>query len=115
MIAGRNRGYVSAHGLAETYSVLTRTPFTPPLYPSEAWTILERSILPYFTVVPLDADEYQEVLREAAVRGWAGGRVYDLLHLKCAQKERCDRIYTFNVRHFREMAPASLRDKICSP
>ena len=34
-----------------------------------------------------------------------GARVYDALHLQCAKKAGCDRIYTFNVRHFRQLAP----------
>ncbi len=31
MVRGRHHGYVSSHGLAEVYAVLTRTPFTPPV------------------------------------------------------------------------------------
>jgi predicted nucleic acid-binding protein len=34
LITGKHQGYVSAHGLTEVYSVLTRTPFNPPFYPS---------------------------------------------------------------------------------
>jgi hypothetical protein len=37
--------HISSHGLAEFYAVLTRTPFTPPIYPSEAWQLLTENIL----------------------------------------------------------------------
>ena len=35
----KHHGYIGADGLTEVYSVLTRTPFKPPLYPSEAWQV----------------------------------------------------------------------------
>ncbi len=111
----KHTGVISAHGLAEVYSVLTRTPFTPPVFPNEAWRLVEHNLLPLLSLATLRADEYRRALEECADRGWAGGRVYDLLHLKCAAKEKCDRIFTFNVRHFRELAPKELADRICSP
>ena len=113
--AGKHQGFISAHGMVEVYSVLTRTPFTPPLYPSEAWQLLEQSVLPHLNLVTLRAEEYRQVLKESAERGWTGGRVYDLLHLKCAAKQDCARIYTFNVRHFRELAPVGWAERVCSP
>jgi predicted nucleic acid-binding protein len=42
----RIEGHVSGHVLAEVYSVLTRTPFRPPIYPGLAWKVLEDGILP---------------------------------------------------------------------
>src|SRR5439155_9444578 len=53
--------------------------------PSEAWQIIEEMILPH--------------------NGWAGGRIHDAIHLRCAQKARCDRICPFNVKDFRALAP----------
>ena len=115
MVDGNHDAYASSHGLAEFYAVLTRTPFRPPVYPTEVWQILEESILPYFTLVTLTGKDYQNVLRESSIRGWTGGRIYDMLHLRCAQKERCERIYTLNVRHFRDLAPAGLAERVCVP
>ena len=43
---------ISAHSLTEIYSVLTRIPFKPPLYPSEAWQIIAAMILPHMEMVP---------------------------------------------------------------
>ena len=63
----------------------------------------------------LTSDEYQEVVRNCAINGWVGGRVHDSVHLRCALKAGCDRIYTFNVKDFRALAPAGLADKIAAP
>lgn len=105
---------VSAHGTAEFYAVLTRAPLTPPIYPSEAWRLLAENILPHFHVASLSAAQYTSVLRQAAEKGWSGGLVYDALHLAAATSSHCKRIYTFNLRHFLQLAP-QLQDKICSP
>jgi len=112
--SGRIEGFISSHALAEFYSVVTRAPFTPRVYPNQAWSLLEGNILPYFQVVALSAKEYQEIIRNCAQQGWSGGRVYDALHLRCAQKSSCARIYTLNVRHFQQLAP-EIADKITSP
>ena len=115
LLRDKHRGYVSAHGLAEIYAVLTRAPFVPPVYPSEAWQILEQNILPHFTLVELPSKDYVGLVKECAAQGWTGGRIYDLLQLACAQKASCERIYTFNLQHFRELAPPSLEEKIHAP
>src|SRR5271170_2958163 len=66
LVSRKHRGFISAHSLTEFYSVLTRTPFKPPLYPSEAWQIIEGMILPHLELVTLTAKEYQEVVRHSA-------------------------------------------------
>ncbi len=98
------QGHVSAHGLAEFFAVLTRAPFTPPIYPSEAWQLLAENILPNFKIIALNAKQYRNVLQQSAKEGWTGGPIYDALHLAAAQSVGCDRIYTFNLRHFRQLA-----------
>jgi len=107
-------GHISGHGLSEVYAVLTRTPFTPPIYPMEAWKLLSMNVLPYFQIVTLTPEMYWQAIQECADRGWIGGRIYDALHLCCAKKAACDRIYTFNVRHFQQLAP-DLADRIGAP
>ena len=107
-------GHISGHGLSEVYAVLTRTPFTPPIYPVEAWKLLSLNVLPYFQIVTLTPEMYRETIQECAERGWIGGRIYDALHLCCAKRAACDRIYTFNVRHFQQLAP-DLADRIGAP
>ena len=115
LLVQKHRGVISAHSLTEVYSVLTRTPFNPPLHPSEAWQIIEDMILPRMEMVALTAKEYREVVLRCAGSGWAGGRVHDAVHLRCAQKADCARMYTFNVRDFRALAPAGFVDRIAAP
>jgi predicted nucleic acid-binding protein len=115
LVARKHLGVISAHSLTEVYSVLTRTPFKPPLHPSEAWQIIEQMILPHMEQVTLTAKEYREVVLRCAASGWAGGKVHDSVHLRCAQKADCDRVYTFNVKDFRLLAPAGFADKISAP
>jgi len=112
---GSLQGCISAHGLAEFYSVLTRAPFSPRVHPAEAGRFLEDNILPHFELVTLSPDDYKQVLSTSAKAGLVGGVVFDALHLHCAQKAACDRIYTFNVKDFRALAPNELQDKITAP
>jgi predicted nucleic acid-binding protein len=109
VLAVRDRtieGCVSAHGLAEFYAVITRAPFSSPVFPLQAWQALSDNFLPAFEVVPLSTEDYKSAIHSCAQRGWAGGRIYDLLHIASASKAGCDRIFTFNVRHFQQLAPA---------
>ena len=112
---GTFEGCISTHGLAEFYSVLTRAPFTPRVHPAEAGRFLNDNILPYFELIALSAEDYKAVLRSCASAGLIGGVVFDALHVHSAQKAGCDRIYTFNVKDFRFLAPADLVDKITAP
>jgi len=112
---GAFEGCISTHGLAEFYSVLTRAPFTPRVHPTEAGRFLDDNVLPHFELVALSANDYKLVLRSCAVSGLVGGLVFDALHLHSAQKAGCDRLYTFNVKDFRLLAPSSMADKIAAP
>jgi len=112
--AHKLEGMISAHGMAEFYAVITRAPITPPVFASEAWRLLERNILPHFRVAALSVAQYTDVLRKASERGWTGGMVYDALHIAAATSTHCERIYTWNVRHFLQLAP-ELGEIICSP
>jgi predicted nucleic acid-binding protein len=64
--------------------------------------------------VALTPAMYRETIQECAEDGGIGGRIYDVLHLYCAKKAGCDRIYTFNIRHFRQLAPDWV-DRIAVP
>jgi predicted nucleic acid-binding protein len=115
LLSQGHAGSVGAHGLTEMYAVLTRTPFTPAIQPSEAWQTLEATILPHLEVIALSAPAYKQLVQHCATAGWIGGRVYDLIHLRCAQKADCDRLYTFNVKDFRALAPEDFRERVCAP
>ena len=115
MLRHGHRGYLSVHSLTEVYSVLTRTPFVPRISPGMARQMIEAQILPQMTLVSLDSDEYMDVVRRAAEAGWIGGRIHDAIHMQCAAKMKCDRIYTFNLHDFRAIAPKELAEKISVP
>jgi predicted nucleic acid-binding protein len=65
-------------------------------------------------VISLDSDEYLEAIDAMSRRGLSGAVVYDALILACARKARAERIYTWNLRHFRMVAP-DLAAKIVTP
>ncbi|MFY9660783.1 MAG: PIN domain-containing protein [Terriglobales bacterium] len=105
MTADDHQGFVSAHGLAETFATLTRLPITPMFHPTEAYRIVAETIVGRCEVVCLDQADYLATLQAAANSGLRGGIIYDALHVRCAEKARCDRIYTFNIPDFLRVAP----------
>ena len=111
---GRHVGVVSAHGLAETFSTLTRLPLSPMVHPTEAHRYITESVVRHCEVVDLQKKDYLAMLESAVRAGLRGGIVYDLLQLQCAEKARCDRIYTVNLTDFVRLAP-QFQDKIVCP
>ena len=97
---GKHKGFVSAHSLLETYSILTRLPRSPRISPLQAATLVDQNIASRFTVVALTAKEYRQLAQKRGRVSIMGGQAYDALHLECAAKSGADRIYTFNVHHF---------------
>jgi predicted nucleic acid-binding protein len=65
-------------------------------------------------VISLDGEEYLETIDAMSRRGLSGAVVYDALILACARKARAERIYTWNLRHFRMVAP-DLAAKMAAP
>jgi predicted nucleic acid-binding protein len=114
VLDGEDRGHVAAHGIAETYAVLTTLPIVPRIGPDEATKLLRENVLPNFRPVALTAREYERVVTSLAHDGIAGGPVYDAIQVECARKIAAERIYTFNVGHFRRVGPA-LADRITAP
>jgi len=104
---------VSTHTLAEVYNTLTSMPPVMRLAPRDAVTVLE-VFLKRLTPVTLTADEYMQTLAKTASLGHSGGMIYDALHLACARKIRAEQIYTWDVRHFRLLAP-DLANRIITP
>ena len=102
---GDDIGHTSAHALAEMFSVLTRMPTTPKLQSQDVLAILERNILPHFVLAVPASEDHPQAIRFLAATGLGGGRIYDLLHVRLAGKIGVDRIYTFNDREWRILAP----------
>lgn len=115
VVAGKDRGFFSLHSIAEMYASLTRMPVLPRIHPIEAKRIIRENILEHFSAVPLIADDYLEALNVVSGAGWSGAKIYDALILRSAEKSKAQRIYTFNLKDFKEMAPKHLQARICAP
>ena len=113
--AGRDRGFMGQHSIAEVFAALTRLPVQPRIHPTEAARIITDNILPHFEVVLIGKEDYLEALNTMARGGWIGAKIYDALLLHCAAKCAVERIYTFNLGEFRQLATGALQEKICAP
>jgi predicted nucleic acid-binding protein len=113
--SGKDEGFVSAHGLAEVYAVLTKLPAPFRHTPEQALLSVEENIIKYFKITSLTAGDYIGVIREAALAGVQGGTIYDAVLVKCAAKAEVEKLFTLNVRHFQSVAPRSLQAQIRAP
>jgi predicted nucleic acid-binding protein len=113
--SGKDIGFVAAHSLAEAYAVLTRLPGAARIGPTMAWQLIFENVIKNFNIVTLTAREYTRALELAAERGVEGGKTYDALLLTAAAKSAVERIFTFNVGHFRLLCESPLRDRITAP
>lgn len=109
----RESSTISSHTIAETYATLTAMPPTLRLAPLDAVAAIE-AFLERLTPIPISSEEYLESLRNTARLGHSSGMIYDALHLASARKVDAQRIYTWNVRNFRSLAP-DLADRIITP
>ena len=112
---GKDKGWISQHSVAEVYAALTRLPVVPRIHPLEAASIIRANILKNFEVVGIEKKDYLAVVEMVSQSGWPGAKIYDALLLRCAEKCLAQKIYTFNLRDFQQMAPSHLREKICTP
>lgn len=92
------------HSLAEVYATMTALPVKDVILPEQAFLFVEE-VRRRFTLVSLDENEYAETIEQTAGRGFASGRIYDALILRCAAKAAAERIYTWNLKHFRSLDP----------
>ena len=105
---------MSVHSIAEVYAALTRLPVQPRIQPAEAARIITDNVLPHFEMVPVGKKDYTEARKLVGDGGWSGAKIYDALLIGCAERRGAERIYTFNLVDFRQLAP-NLADKICTP
>ena len=80
----------------------------------QASTLIAENIVKYFSIVALTGKEYSDLCLKLGQNNVVGGKAYDVLHLTCAEKCGADRIYTFNVREFAQLA-SHLATKIAAP
>jgi predicted nucleic acid-binding protein len=103
----------SAHTLAEVYASLTE--MRPPnrFRPDQAVLILNQ-VCTTLHCITLTAEEVLDVTQRTAALKLPGGIIYDALLMGCARKIKAERIYTWNEKHFRVVAP-DLADRIVTP
>lgn len=92
------------HSIAEVYAGMTALPVKPPV-PSEQALLFVQEVQTRLTLVSLEQDEYLETIQRSAELGFTSGRIYDALLLRAAAKCRAQAIYTWNLKHFRAIAP----------
>lgn len=102
--ANRESGACGIHSLAEVYAVMTALPVRPILGPEQVFLFVQQ-VAERLTTITLEPAEYLDSIRAASDSGFAGGRIYDALLLACARKSQAGIIYTWNVKHFRQIAP----------
>ena len=100
----RRQDACAAHSLAELYSTLTRMPFPQRRNASQAM-LFAADIQARLTTIALTPEEYFAAIFEYSAMGVVGGAIYDALIARCALKARAEKIYTWNVRHFRQFGP----------
>lgn len=114
MLAGRDTGFLSMHSIAEMFSALTRMPVQPRIRPAEASQLIATTVLA-FKPISLTEEDYLGAMEMMVNGGWGGAKIYDALLLRGAEKSGAERIYTFNLADFRQMAPVRLQARICAP
>ena len=95
----------STHSLAECYSALTSLPLPQKILPSEAAQIIEVNLMKRLRILTISPSAYLRAIRNVADLGFKSGMVYDALHIACAEAGGCERIYTFNLKHFQRLNP----------
>jgi predicted nucleic acid-binding protein len=103
----------AAHSLAELYSSLTG--MRPPnrFRPEQAILVLDQ-VKAGLQCITLSAEEVFQTVRQIAALKLPGGIIYDALLMACARKVDAERIYTWNEKHFRMVAP-DMADRITTP
>lgn len=83
------------------------------IQPNQATLILS-NFRTRFQFIELTSDEVFQAIERTAVLKLPGGIIYDALLLACARKADAEYIYTWNVKHFKMVAP-DLAARILTP
>ena len=99
----KHEGFCSTHVLAECYSVMTALPLRRRISPADARQLIRETVTGRLTVIPLDTDDYLEAIERVSNMGLVSGIIYDSLHLVAAERAASERLYTYNIDHFRQI------------
>jgi predicted nucleic acid-binding protein len=111
--AGKKHTSCALHTLAEVYAGMTALPVKH-VIPADQALLFVQEIRERCTLVTLDEAEYYATLAQAADRELTSGQIYDALLLSCVMKVKAQNIYTWNLKHFRTIAPG-LASRIRTP
>ncbi len=95
----------STHALAECYATLTALPLRRRISGPEALRLIEANFTTRMKIISLTQADYFKALKMVAGLGRISGQIYDALHMTAARKEGCERLYTYNHRHFQGLDP----------
>ena len=103
----------AGHSLAEMFSVLTRMPAPFRMTADEALFFVEemKQRLSVWVIGPHD---YFTTIRSCVEQKQSGGLIFDALLIACARKGGAQHIATWDVKHFRTLAP-DMADRIIQP
>jgi predicted nucleic acid-binding protein len=105
LAAGAVTGFWTVHAFAETWNVLTRTPFAERVDPRVASDVVDR-VAELCTPTPLTHEDYRRAARRCAAMGLRSGAIFDALHLVAAERAEVDALLTFNLKDFLRFSPS---------
>jgi predicted nucleic acid-binding protein len=111
--ANKKKSACGLHSLVEVYATMTALPIKE-VIPEAQVLLLLQEMRERCTLVVLDEEDYFSTLERAANLGLRSGRIYDGLLLRCAAKCKAEKIYTWNLKHFRGIEP-DLEGRILTP
>jgi predicted nucleic acid-binding protein len=113
LAASKAQTFCSTHTIAELHATLTRIPLPLRVAPESAQLILEK-LCERVSFVSLTPEEYLEAVRGLSSRRLPGAQIFDALLMACARRIEAEIIYTWNLNHFRMIAP-DLAARIVEP
>lgn len=103
-----HHGCCTTHALAECYATLTALPLPKRIHPLEARLMIEENLVGRLEILEADRGSYLEAIHRTGELGGTSGMVYDAIHLVVAEGAGCQRLLTYNLRHFRRLGPRGI-------
>ena len=110
-----DEGVIHSHSLLEFHSAITQLPEGLAVPPGQVGVLLKEGLLPFLRCVNLTVKQIHQVQKRAGELGLMGGVIYDLYHLAVAEKESVEKLLTFNVLHFQQLASPEWQSRISRP
>jgi len=100
--AAGDKRFIINHGLAEVYRTLTGRLKIPP---KQAAQLVEGAMVSLFKEAELSRSDYLKAIKSLAEKSLSGPIIYDAVHAQGARKVRASKVHTYNLDHFRKIAP----------